>query len=98
MILEKSKQEAEYQEQLRQKNEELLKLMEQIEVEDQKKLSGWGQKAKKNLEGDQFNDYQQNLQKAIMKLEMKDKTEGSATQLLEQTCVDEDMEARKKRL
>ena len=45
MIMEKSKQEAEYQEQMKKKNEELLKLMQKIE--DDKPKDGWGQMAKK---------------------------------------------------
>lgn len=56
MIMEKSKQEAEYQELLRKKNEELLELMKQIE--DNKPKEGWGQKAKKDMsDEDQFNNY-----------------------------------------
>ena len=86
MIMEQSKQEAEYQQQLRKKNDELLELMKQIE--DGKPKQGWGQKAKKDeTDEDQFNNYQENLQKAILKLEINDKAAkgGAAGQILEQT-------------
>lgn len=77
MIMEKSKQEAEYQGQLRKKNDELLGLMK--ELEDGKPKQGWGQKAKKDMnDDDQFNNYQDNIQKAIMKLEINEKSAKGA--------------------
>lgn len=74
MIMEKSKQEAEYQDLMRKKNDELLELMKQID--ESKPKQGWGVKAKKDLEDedDHFNNYQENLQKAILKLEINDKS------------------------
>jgi len=47
MIMDKSKMENDYQEELRKKNDELVELMKQIE--DSKPKEGWGVKAKKDL-------------------------------------------------
>lgn len=69
-IIDKSKMENDYQEEMRKKNDELLGLMKQIE--DGKPKQGWGVKAKKDIEGDEFNHYQENLHSAIQKLELHD--------------------------
>jgi hypothetical protein len=63
---------------MRKKNDELLELMKQIE--NGKPKEGWGIKAKKDmLDEDQFNNYQDSLQKAIYKLEINDKAAKGAS-------------------
>lgn len=58
--MEKSKVEADYQDQLRKKNDELLELMKQLD--ENKPKQGWGQKAKKDMQDeDEFSNYQENI-------------------------------------
>ena len=73
------------------------------ELDESKPKQGWGQKAKKDLQDDdQFNNYQDNLQKAILKLEINEKAAKGGSnneQILEQTLdQNETLDDRKKRL
>ena len=72
-VMEQSKQEAEEQEKMFQKNDELLTLMKQIEDD---KPENWGLK-KINVEdangADAMEVYAHNMQKALKKLELRDK-------------------------
>ena len=66
MILERSRLEAEAEEELRKKNAKLMKMMESME--EDKKIAGWGFKPKQvegKSEEEKFNAMQDNLQKAI---------------------------------
>ena len=83
----------------------LMKQIEDDKVKNQN--SGWGQIAKKsgNNDPDQFNQYQDNIQKAIQKLEINEKAKGAgasqASAILEETIVEgsgETMDDRKRRL
>ena len=98
-ILEQSKREAEEQEKLRQKNDELLKVMKDIE---QKRPEGWGLDKKVEKTGEEFTDLQHNLNKAIKKLELEDKVnkyrKDDAEEILKDTNDGEDIEDRFKKL
>ena len=63
MVLERSRLEAEAEAELRKKNSKLMKMMENME--EDKKVSGWGSKPKAALEGkneeEKFNAMQDNL-------------------------------------
>ena len=81
MILEQSKAQADREAELIKKNEELLKIMAQME--DEKKAAqasqGWGFNKKQVEEktGDELQDMAANLNKAIAKIEVADQAKGS---------------------
>lgn len=74
-MLEQSRQQAEQEALLKKKNDELLKVMEQMEEDKKKneKAQGWGfEKKVAAKSGDELAGIQDNLAKAIEKINVQD--------------------------